>query len=237
MNKKTLLIWCGDSWSFGSELSNPKLYRFPTLISNQLNVDTINLSKPGSSINYLTYKLKQILKLQQKFKTTHNIVVLFGLTVPGRLCIENDFGSKVIVSPNKFDICAFKEWGKDIFSNKHIQTQNAITLMFLADQCRKNHIKFKFFNILSNINDYNDTWVSKLLDHSDWLISPQWSTYCSLFDLNNLDFRKVHALESTKFGKTIITEFIKPNISHPNIDGHKKITNYMIPYITNFINS
>ena len=232
--KKTLIIWCGDSWPYGSELLDRKKDCFPKVCGNLLGVDIINLSIPGSSIQHLNFKLKQILRIKNKF-INHNIIVLFGLTVPSRLCIEPDIGKKITVSPNLFDLCAYKIWAKDVFSNRHIQTQTIISLIFLADQCKKNNISFKFFNILCNFRDFDNSWFFQFLNTSDWLISPEWSAYSELFDINNFDFTKMGMLEKTSRGKLVVETYIKPSITHPNIAGHQKIAQKMIPYITQLL--
>jgi lysophospholipase L1-like esterase len=232
--KKSLLIWCGDSWTAGAELKTPNQDRFPTLVSDYLGIDSINLSKSGSSINYLIFKLKQILKIKRLFPN-HNVVVLFGLTVPGRLCIENENGKKIFVSPNTFDLTAYTTWAKDVFSNKHIQTQTIINLIFLADQCSKKNIPLKFINTMCNWTDFQGNWFDQYLEESDWLVSLQWSMYSCLFDVGKFDFNKIDILEKTSHGKKIIKKYIYPSKNHPNISGHQKIAKILIPYVTDFI--
>jgi len=232
MNK--LFVWLGDSWTYGSEIDNPKKYRFTSLIDQNLGIRSINLAKPGISIDYLIFKLKQLEKIKRLYPQ-HEIIALFGLTAPYRLCIEDQNLSKLIISPNVYDTVAFKSWGKDIFSDQHIKTKNIINLTFLADQCRKKDIKFKFYNILCNFKDFEGSYFTSYLDESDWLVSSRWSVYGSLFDLTDFEFSKTSALEGTSFGKSRIKEYIYPCRAHPNILGHQKIADFLTNYIKDII--
>jgi lysophospholipase L1-like esterase len=224
INSNQLIIWCGDSWTKGWGLSTvqAKQFRFSSLVNNKLNVDGLNLSIAGSSIGHLVYKLEQIQRLQKSFPNKE-FFVLFGLTVPYRLCIRPNFGKKITVGVNDFDITSYHIWAKDVFSNSQIIDETCLRLCFISDQCRKLKIKFKFYNILCNFNDFEKSKFVKYLNTDDWLIDKNWTTYSELFDIDNFNFDKMGILEKTTVGKKIKEKYFIINDTHPNIDGHKKI--------------
>ena len=112
-----LLVWCGDSWTAGAGLSNKKQQRFSKIVQDELGIDSINLGRSNTSIGHLVYKLDQILKIKKKFPQKE-LLVLFGLTVPTRLCVESESGKKLTVSVNSFDLSAYKTWAIDVFSDR-----------------------------------------------------------------------------------------------------------------------
>jgi hypothetical protein len=228
-----LIIWCGDSWSYGHGLgTNKKSLRFPTLVSKNLNANCLNFSQSGSSIGHLVYKLNQIQRVQNKNK---NILVLFGLTVPYRLCIRKEFGKKLTVGVNDFDLCSYRTWAKDIFNNHHIMDETCIKLSWIANQCRLANIKYKFYNILGNYYDFEKSKFSQYLDHSDWIVDPVWSTYSEIFDVEKFNFGKMSTLEKTTHGKNIIKKYIIPNDSHPNHLGHIKISQRLTSAVSSLL--
>ena len=224
-----LLIWCGDSVTIGAGLSNRKQDRFSTIIGNNLSVSTINLARSNTSIGHLVYKLSQILRIKRRFPNKE-LLVLFGLTVPTRLCVESDTGKKLTISVNSFDTAAYKTWAVDIYSNRQCIKEDCLALSWLADQCKKNDIKFRFYNILSNFYDFEKSSFVQYLNSEDWIVSPYWSIYGELFDLDNLNLDKMAVLEKTSFGKTVKETYLLPD-KHPNTLGHEKIAHRLIPFL------
>ena len=219
--KNKLLVWCGDSWTAGHGLSDIKQDRFSTIIQNNLSVDTINLARSNTSIGHLVYKLSQILRIKYRFPNKE-LLVLFGLTVPTRLCVETDTGKKLTISVNSFDTTAYKNWAVDVFSNRQSIKESCIAISWLAQQCKNNNIEFRFYNILSNFYDFEKSSFVQYLNPEDWIVSPYWSTYGELFDLDNLNLDKVSILEKSSFGKAVQEKYILSD-KHPNVAGHKKI--------------
>lgn len=228
-----LLVWCGDSWTRGSNLSEQgvrnKDYRFSTLVNRKLGVDGINLARPGSSISHLVYKIEQIKRIK-KHNPNKKIMVLFGLTVPYRLCVETEQGRAVPVSINDFDLAAYKSWASAIFNNAYAIKESCLALSWVADQCKKLDLDYRFYNILCNKNDFTKSKFSRYLNYNDWLIDENWSAFSELFDINNLNFEKVGILESTKHGKKCMEKYYLSD-KHPNINGHEKIADKIAPYV------
>ena len=236
-NSNRLLIWCGDSWTHGSGLENQikKKARFTSVIGSRLGIDTINLSKPGSSIEHLIYKIDQIKRIRAKFPNK-DILVLFGLTVPYRVCIEQDNGVSTTVGVNDFDLCGYKQWAVNIFNNREIIKRTCLALSWITDQCQKNNINFKFYNILCNQFDFDKSKFSQYLDSGDWLIDKHWSVYAEIYDIKELNFDKVAVLENSSRGKEITKKYMLSD-KHPNIDGHEKIAKKMLPEINLLLNN
>jgi hypothetical protein len=225
-----LIVWCGDSWTYGAFLgNNRKRINFAGIVSKELNVPYVNISQPGSSIGHLSFKLRQILQIKSKFPK-HEIFVLFGLTYPGRFCVQNDFGEKITVGVNSFDICGFKDWASDVFSNQHAANESCLNLRWLADRCINLNINFKFYNILCSQQDLSHSEFFNYLDSADWIIDWDFNLLGGLYDLEKFDVNKLHLLERTSHGKKTIKEYFLED-KHPNMQGHKKIANIMLPYI------
>ena len=62
---KSIIVWCGDSWTKGAELPRhqKKSHSFPGLISRELDMRHVNFARPGSSIGHLAYDVHKILKM------------------------------------------------------------------------------------------------------------------------------------------------------------------------------
>lgn len=236
-NDEKLLIWCGDSWTYGDGLDKgvKKQARFPSLIGQQLEVDTLNLAKSGSSIEHLTYKIDQILRIRKKFPEK-KILALFGLTVPYRVCIQQEDSRLITVSINDFDLCGYKQWAVNIFNNKEIIKRTCLALSWISSQCEKNNINFKFYNILCNQFDFDKSKFAQYLHYDDWLINPYWSMYGEIYDVAQLNFDKVAVLENSNTGKKIKQQYMLP-CKHPNLQGHEKIANKLMPEIHQIINN
>jgi hypothetical protein len=217
-----LIIWCGDSWTAGSGLGiNKKDLRFTTVASQLVDADCINLARSGTSIGHLIYKFQQIQRIHRIY-ADKKILVLFGLTVPSRLCIINENGKLNTVSVNDFDICAYNDWAYQVFNNRYINDETCIKLSWLAEQCNKHHIDFKFYNILCNSRDFKQSRFVENLNFADWLVDDQWSAYSELFDVENFDFNKMELLEKSSHGKKIKHIYMLED-QHPNLNGHEKI--------------
>lgn len=219
-----MIIWCGDSWTYGIGLTNRNQQRFSHLVGEELGVPTINLAQPGSSIGHLTYKLNQVQRIQG------DCTVLFGLTVPSRLCIRQDSGKKITVSVNSFDQFGFKPWALDIFNNEYIIDETVLKLSWIAEQCRKRQIKFKFYNILTNRLDFEKSKFYQYLDSSDWLVDINWNMFGHLFGIDNLNFDKMHILIDSGYGKKVREKYFLSDL-HPNAAGHYELSQTLITHI------
>ena len=235
-DSKKLLIWCGDSWTRGDGLEKnvKRQARFPSLIGQKLEVDTLNLAKSGSSIDHLTYKIDQISRVRKKFPET-KIMALFGLTVPYRVCIQQEDSRLTTVSINDFDVYGYKQWAVNIFNNKEIIKRTCLALSWISLQCKKNNINFKFYNTLCNQLDFDKSKFAQYLNYDDWLIDPHWSLYQEIYDVAQFDFDKADVLENSNTGKKIKQQYMLP-CKHPNLQGHEKIANKLMPEIYKLIN-
>lgn len=230
MNSKPLFVWCGDSWTYGSGIVAERKYKnFSGLVGSKLNVATVNLSQPGSSIGHLSFKLKQIKRIQARFPG-HQLFVFFGLTYPGRFCVEKDNGKKITIGVNSFDAFGFKHWAADVFSNKHTANESCLNIKWLTDRCQELGINFKFYNILCSKQDFEHSSFFEYLDSKHWLFDWNSNLYGSLFDLDQFDINKMQLIEGTAHGKKILKNLFFHD-KHPNEQGHEKLANIFISKI------
>lgn len=219
-----MIVWCGDSWTYGAGLTNRRQERFTHLVGQSLGIPTINLAQSGSSIGHLTYKLNQVQRIH------NNPTILFGLTVPSRLCIRQESGKKMTVSIHSFDKFGFKPWALDVFNSQYIIDETVLKLSWIAEQCRKRQINFKFYNIVTNRLDFEKSCFYQYLDPSDWLVDIEWSMFGHLFGVDNLNFDKMHVLINSGYGKKVLAKYFDDTL-HPNAAGHIELSKTLIEHI------
>lgn len=226
--QKSIIVWCGDSWTKGAELPRhqKKSHSFAGLICRDLSMRHVNFARPGSSIGHLAYDVARIVEIKRR--TQLPVLALFGLTIYSRLCLENDVGKKQTVGPNTFDKASYVDWGHHVLAESFLLKEACITLSWISSQLRSANIPYAFYNILSSFYDFEKSPFSKYLEKSDWLVDPYWNTYGHLFDLPRFDINKINILEKTSFGKQRRRELFMPRM-HPNKLGHQMIADALLP--------
>lgn len=76
-----ILLTFGDSWPAGARL-NDKSLAFPTLISNELGMDLLDLSEPATSIDHAVMAFFKF--LENTYDSDNQYTALFCLTDPSR---------------------------------------------------------------------------------------------------------------------------------------------------------
>ena len=231
---KSIIVWCGDSWTKGAELPRhqKKSHSFPGLISKELDMRHVNFARPGSSIGHLAYDVHNIIKIKQL--TQLPVYAMFGLTIYSRLCLEDETGKKRTVGPNTYDTNSYVDWAHNILTDSFLLKQSCLTLSWISSQLKSAGIPYAFYNILSSFYDFEKSKLSQYLNKEDWLVDPYWNTYGHMFDLPKFDINKSSVLQKTGFGKQRIADLFMPNM-HPNKAGHKILADAMLPDIKKFI--
>jgi hypothetical protein len=225
---KSIIVWCGDSWTKGAELPRhqKKSHSFPGLISRELDMRHVNFARPGSSIGHLAYDVHRIIKIKQL--TQLPVYAMFGLTIFSRLCLEDETGKKLTVGPNTYDTNSYVDWAHNILTDSFLLKQSCLTLSWISLQLKSAGIPYAFYNILSSFYDFEKSKFSQYLNKEDWLVDPYWNTYGHLFDLPKFDINKMHVLQKTSFGKRRKSDWFMPRM-HPNKHGHQMIADALLP--------
>ena len=83
-NSKNLLVTIGDSWTYGDELKNPRDESFGNLLSQQLNVDYLNLSACGAGNHYIGQLFNDLVDYIKKNNDYQYITCVVTLTETAR---------------------------------------------------------------------------------------------------------------------------------------------------------
>ena len=145
--------WFGDSWVYGDELNNPANECFAAIVSNNLNLEYVNLGEKATSIGHLVHTF-----FQYKDRIDTNDIVLFFLTEKSRSYIngKNLFhgaweGFDNNLHPHN------DQWYRYFHDDEEVQWMLDKNLMLLHAYCPQ----AKFVNIFS-------------LNHSDYIPSSAW---------------------------------------------------------------
>jgi hypothetical protein len=158
MNKKRFITF-GCSYPFGQGLPDcignsskyapglyPSKYSFAALISKDLDMQNVNLSRPGSSNKEIAYKVN-------KFAFEKDDIVLLHWTHSERSCVLNSYEPSII-GPWCTDKKS-KLFYKHFNTNEEIDFNNKILISwanyYLAQKVSK-IINTKPFSFLSNVN-------------------------------------------------------------------------------------
>lgn len=234
------IIWFGDSWCAGAELASfyghyngqlgdrflgvdpineyvyyndefVKRYRpdltFPAIISEKLGLDSYNYSRGGASINEMFSFLLEYLKTN----LVENDILLFSLPTPWKRCyyIDNDGNVQTFTERNE----------RLILQNQAERGKYDLTIMLnlLYSTCLINKVKPYFFSCWKHI----DVLEKICIIPEEHFLFPLSTTLVEL------------SWEDPRIMK--INPNFKPCRGHPNILGHQKLAETLIPYINKII--
>lgn len=239
MKKFNSLIILGDSWSWGSELSETSRIsdRFDNLLAQRYNVKCINLARESAS-NFC-YKWHWFDWLNSN-PTLVNPLVVVGITAPNRHLIYNNQANFFQESPNRLvnENTVLNNWGNKPNSGGFIRAfPNHID--FADDtkkRCQKNFYCYNYDNKMAEISVI---WEIKLLNlmiqeyggqsifWSNMHLYEQISWPWAQLILN--DVHLVNNLQPLNYNKDCFSY----QGSHPNTNGHQ----YIMTMLDQFINS
>ena len=204
------LVVFGDSWPAGAELTDPSQYCFPTLIGNVLGLVIDNQSQPATSadqavLRFLNYDLT-------------DCGVLFCFTSYARYVMfeeEQEFE----IHPRNKDLASLNYYTQ-IYSDKLGKFNFLKNILVVQGVCKS-----------SNIPVYCVTNWNDVPEHSS--IDPTIFYKKSLFEMLGMINVTTESGNNSNFGQQIFSnkQYIRPNIGHPNIAGHKLIAEELASWI------
>jgi hypothetical protein len=236
-----MYLWFGDSWPIGSELGSPNdnfdsqtfpnvligrdnpTKAFPHLVSKYKNTPYINFAKGGSSIDYALYSLLNFCK--NKIDKNVKYTAFLCLTAQTR-------GFGILYSQNKFIDYNYSDDRNDLKTDLDMCIyESVIALNCFYLLCNKFNIDCKFIPI------FCDLIIPEHMEHI-FIADEAVITVKSLVELtfgtpfleNNFSTISPDSDTLTGIGSL---EWVRPNLSHPNMMGHRKLAYKIIELIEN----
>ena len=217
------LLSFGDSWPCGAELKIPEEKSYPVLLSERLGLELWPYSYPGSSIPHLVIQLQNAINRLKRESVTDPTAVFF-LTNPHRdmiwgtqirkcdgLNTATDIPRIMHINPaNPED----RRWYQDIHSQELADYRVNVTLMALQSMCQKHHIRDHYIWGWERVDLWPEIDRNRFWKQGDRTI---WQTFSN-------DPVDEHMKENF---------YIKPNVSHPNQQGHELIAQTLYDFIRN----
>jgi hypothetical protein len=204
------LVVFGDSWPAGAELTDPGQYCFPSLIGNLLNLQVDNQSQPGTSadqsvLRFLNYDL-------------NNCSVLFCFTSYTRY-IRFDNSQDLEVHPNNKDLASLNYYTQ-FYSDELGKFNFLKNILIVQGVCKSLNIP------VYCITNWNTVPDHKLIDSNTFYKK-------SLFEILGMTNVTTESAKEYDFRLQMLRnkQYIYPNSSHPNINGHKLIAEELASWI------
>jgi hypothetical protein len=231
---KTLVVF-GDSWPAGAELSNP-MDAFPFQLGTLLNMTTLNQACPATSIDHAVFQFLTFFKnynkpswpwsgpgwFNQRRQTEY--VVLFCLTGKSRSWRLTQSGTEELHPRSKTPQSV--NYYKYIQSDELDDFNRIKNILLVQEICKKYNTPCYFvsnwetvpqFHMIDSELLYSKTLV-EILDVPTMELDKRGISTCdTLYSLVEL-FEK--------------SEYIVPNVSHPNIKGHAKIAEELFKWLS-----
>ena len=205
------LVTIGDSWPAGAELSDPAV-SFPVLIAEHLGAESINLSQQSTSADQAVYRL---LHNKLNIDWTHTLV-LFCLTGVSRSMYIDSQPREIHPTSEGSESVAYYKY---IHSNELDQFNRIRNILAAQQFCKVYGCQILFVN----------NW-DKTPDHD--VINQNLFYSKTLTDILNIN----QQLDDTDWYNISNHEYIRPNLCHPNIDGHNKIARELSIWIKEKLN-
>jgi hypothetical protein len=230
--------WFGDSWVKGDELEKIlptdswQKSAFPQLVSDYYGAECVNLGINGQGADNLPWEFSKIVSTIDPDKD----VVFFFLSSDTRTWMFDEQGRLCWIGPYPGFVPqnAHPYWEQYLkyFDNSHQRAYNydrAVDLLYFW--CKSLNITCYFSNIFT-------TQTQPLMDHTDlqcWLLPRDQCIATSIIPFIDNDGGSVLVNNIPKFKnqqwelqKVHVEKYIRPLNCHPNVDGHKKIADFII---------
>ncbi len=234
-----MYLWFGDSWPIGCELGSiddtfdsliyPNVVKgrdnptkaFPHLVSKYKSVPYINFARGGSSIDYALYSLLNFCKnkIDKNVKYTAFLCLTaqtrgFGISYSQNKTIDYNYNDDSNDLKTDIDLCIY---------------ESVISLNCFYLLCNKFNIDCKFIPI------FCDLIIPEHMEHI-FIADEAVITRKSLVELTfGKPFLENNFSSISNDNDTLkdirSLEWIRPNVNHPNMMGHKKLAYKIIELI------
>lgn len=203
------LVTFGDSWPAGEELQFPNVDSFPAKIAEYLEINSLNLSVPGTSADQAVHRL---LGYQPEHDWADTLV-LFCLTGITRSIYFNKTDQEI--HPRSSDPVS-RAYYKYIHSDELDQFNRIRNILTVQQYCQFKGCKVLF------VNNWDELTNNYSIDSSLFYNK----TLTKILNINS-------NIDKTEFGWHGLRQhqYIQPNLSHPNVSGHLTIANELTIWI------
>jgi lysophospholipase L1-like esterase len=204
------LVVFGDSWPAGSELTNPSEHCFPSVLGELLKIQIDNQSQSGTSVDQALLRL-----------LNYNLVdcgVLFCFTSYARY-IRFDNSQDFEVHPNNKDLASLNYYTQ-FYSDELGKFNFLKNILIVQGVCKSLNIP------IYCVTNWNTVPDHKLIDSNTFYKK-------SLFEILGMTNVTTESAKEYDFRLQMLRnkQYIYPNSSHPNIDGHKLIAQELALWI------
>jgi lysophospholipase L1-like esterase len=204
------LLTVGDSWPAGAELHD-KSCAFPALISEQLELESVNLAEQATSADQALYQLLNA-------TLNNEVLVLFCLTGISRSMTINRKPRELHPTASTPASVAYYKY---IHSNELDQFNRIRNIMAAQQFCQAQGSRVLF------VNNWDKTPKHSAIDQTLFYNK-------TLVEILNI----AHRMDDTDLDWYNLSthEYISPNKCHPNISGHSIIADELSSWLKEKIN-
>jgi hypothetical protein len=233
--------WFGASWLVGEELElqgipmhQRKKYTFANLVSNEFNVECINLGQSGISNNLIPFFFSNIVNNIN----VNNDKIFFCLTSSCRMSMLDNDKTPLSILPSIQDNVRrptehpyWKEWYKYFDTPPQRVYNYECIVNLLYHWCKNIGVDFYFINVTEiENNSLIDTTTPEV-----WLLPKNQCVMEFILpvvdkDYGEMVFEDRSWLTDIQWNqqKQAIEQYIKPCFGHPNLIGHRYIADKLI---------
>lgn len=229
--------WFGGSWVYGDELTviapgtSRADYAFPYLVSRNFNADCINLAGRGDSIDCTLLNFYKIIP-----DLTLDSVIFFCLPTIHRVSFFDENGNLKNILPNGYK----NTHNMHDYSNEWYKYFDTIPQRIYHQNCMVNLLHFWCTNLKVRHWFFYDSYtqIENMMDVTPeeiWLLPRHQCLTQLILPLVNEKTKQVilhdEPLLTTQEWETqkpYIEKYIRPCYAHPNIEGHKEISEKLI---------
>lgn len=204
------LLTVGDSWPAGAELDN-KSFAFPALISQQLELESVNLAEQATSADQALYRLLNA-------TLNNEVLVLFCLTGISRSMTINRQPRELHPTANTPESTAYYKY---IHSDELDQFNRVRNILAAQQFCHSKGSRILF------VNNWDNTPKHSAIDQTLFYNK-------TLVEILNIAHRMDDA--DLDWYNLSTHEYILPNKCHPNTSGHSIIADELSCWLKEKIN-
>lgn len=234
-------FWFGDSWLQGSELEltvppgDILNFVFPTLVSNAFSAKCVNKSESGSGPDIIPHAFSKASN-----QMSPGDIAFFFLSAPHRVSLLSEQGipHQIIPGPNynRYVHPYVNQWFKffDTEPQRIYTYERTINLLYLW--CKELGVIPYFCNIFTTVET---SVITDLTPSSAWILPKnQCLAQIILHSIDNKngvvisdDIPEIKT-DDWNIHKEMLELYVKPGYCHPNVQGHKKISEKLIDFLS-----